>query len=393
MVCQRWCVAPGATCTTPATQNEGRCRQVPRLPRETKVDVTRCHACDAKCRGAPATNGDQARHQVQLVPRLPRKTKVDVTKCHACHAKRRWMSPSATPATQSAAASPATKTGPSAPPSATCPTPATQNEGRCRQVPRLPRETKVDVTKCHACHAKCRSGPGDQRRPSVPPSATCAAPTRPNAGRCRQVPCLPRETKVDVTKCHACHAKCRGAPGDQRRPSAPPSPTCTTPATQNEGGCDQVPRLPRETKVDVTKCHACHAKCRGAQGDQRRPSAPPSATCTTPATQNEGRCRQVPRLPRETKVDVTKCHACHAKCRSAPGNQRRPSAPPSATCTTPATQNEGRCRQVPRLPRETKVDVTKCHACHAKCRSAPGNQRRPRATKSNLYHACHAKRR
>ena len=38
---------------------------------------------------------------------------------------------------------------------------ATQNEDRCRQVlrlprqaPRLPRETKVDVAKCHACHAK-----------------------------------------------------------------------------------------------------------------------------------------------------------------------------------------------------------------------------------------------
>ena len=30
---------------------------------------------------------------------------------------------------------------------------------------------------------------------------------------------------------------------------------------------DGVPRLPRETKVDVTKCHACHAKCRGVTGD------------------------------------------------------------------------------------------------------------------------------
>ena len=37
---------------------------------------------------------------------------------------------------------------------------------------------------------------------------------------------------------------------------------------------------------------------------------------------------------------------------------------PSAT---PASPNEGRCRQVPRLPGKTKVDVTKCHACHAKC--------------------------
>ena len=31
---------------------------------------------------------------------------------------------------------------------------ATQNDGRCEVVPRLPRETKVDVTKCHACHAE-----------------------------------------------------------------------------------------------------------------------------------------------------------------------------------------------------------------------------------------------
>ena len=31
---------------------------------------------------------------------------VDVTKYHACHVKRRWMSPSATPATPTAAASP-----------------------------------------------------------------------------------------------------------------------------------------------------------------------------------------------------------------------------------------------------------------------------------------------
>ena len=31
-----------------------------------------------------------------------------------------------------------------------------------------------------------------------------------------------------------------------------------TPATQSEGGCHQVPRLPRETKADVAKCLACH---------------------------------------------------------------------------------------------------------------------------------------
>ena len=47
---------------------------------------------------SPAPKRAQARHQVQQAPHLPRETKVDVAKCHACHAKRRWMSPSATPA-------------------------------------------------------------------------------------------------------------------------------------------------------------------------------------------------------------------------------------------------------------------------------------------------------
>ena len=45
VVCERRWMSPSAT---PATQNEGRCLQVPRLPRETKVDVTKCHACRAK---------------------------------------------------------------------------------------------------------------------------------------------------------------------------------------------------------------------------------------------------------------------------------------------------------------------------------------------------------
>ena len=156
-----------------------------------------------------------------------------VTKCHACHMKRTWMLPSATP--------------------------ATQNEDGRHQVPHLPRETKVDVAKCDACHAKRRW---------MSPSATAA--TR-NEGACHQVPRLPRETKVHVAKCHACHAKYRGVTGDQARPSAPMR----------------------------NKCHACHAKRRWMS---------PSAT---PATRNEDGCHQVPRLPRKTKVDVAKRRACH----------------------------------------------------------------------------------
>ena len=127
---------------TPATQSDGRCRQVP-------------------------------------------KVEVDVAKRHACHAKWKSMSPSATPATQTAAAM-----SPSA-------TPATQSEGRCHQVPRLPRKVKVHVGKCHACHANSRGDHGAKRGPkpaqcykchamwrSMSPSAT---PTTQSDGRCRQV--------------------------------------------------------------------------------------------------------------------------------------------------------------------------------------------------------------
>ena len=100
-----------------------------------------------------------------------------------------------------------------------------------------------------------------------------------------------------------CKARRRGAHGNQLRHQSPPSAVGATPATQSEGGCQWVPRLRRKTKVDVAKCHACHAKWRWM------------SVSATPATQNEGGCRQVPRLPRKVKVDVSECHACHAKGR------------------------------------------------------------------------------
>ena len=137
----------------------------------------------------------------KMVPCLPRKTKVDVTKCHACHVKRRWMSPSVTPATQSAAASPATKTAPSAPP---------------------------EPDQCHKCHAKRRW-------------------MSRNEGACRQGLRLPRK----VPRRH------RRPKPPQARHQSQPSAVSATPATQSAGGRHQVPRLPRETKVHVAKCHAC----------------------------------------------------------------------------------------------------------------------------------------
>ena len=74
------------------------------------------------------------------------------------------------------------------------------------------------------------------------------------------------------------------------------------------------------------------------------PSMSPSAT---PATQSEGRCREVPRLslPCKVKVGVAKCHACHANGGGDHGAQRGPSAPPEP------------------------AQYDKCHACHAECTS------------------------
>ena len=196
---------------------------------------------------------------------LPRKVEVDVSKYHACHVKRRWMSQSATPAMQSA-------------------TPATQSAATCRQVPRLP----------------CKK----PRRPRQHLRTKRAAGASPMP----YVPGLPRKVEVDGSKYYA------------------------------------ILRLPRETKVDVSKCHACHAKCSycHAKCSYMSPSA-------TPATQKAS-------APTAT-----------------PENQARRRSQPDAIRATPATQSGSRFVQVPRLPRETKADVSQCHACHAKC------------------HACHAK--
>ena len=125
-------------------------------------------------------------------------------------------------------------------------------------------------------------------------------------GGCHQAPHLPRKTKVDVSKCHACHVKRRWM-----SPSA-------LPGTQSGSRCHQVTRLPRKVEVHVAKCHACHANSGGVHGVNWEPSAPPEP------------------------AQCHKCHACHAKWRS---------MPPSAA---PATQNARTCRQVPCLPRKQR---------------------------------------
>ena len=164
--------APPSTISgTPATQNDGTCEFVPRLPRETKVDTV-CvdkECVDKECVDKVCVDKEcvdkECVDKVCVDKECVTKsvwTKSVLTKCHV---KRKWMSGCATPATQNGAAPQAPNPGPSAPPSTISGTPATQNDGTCEFVPRLPRETKVDVKLCHACHAKWRGAPGAKSGP------------------------------------------------------------------------------------------------------------------------------------------------------------------------------------------------------------------------------------
>ena len=176
-----------------------------RLPRETEVNVTERRACHPKRRGAPGEQGDPC------APLNP----AQCCKCNACHAKRRPMPPSATPAVQTETVSP----------------PATQNEGRCHQAPRLPGETEVNVTDPRAppaCHEKKRS---------MSPSATPATQSATAACHAKRKSMPPSATLAKCCKCYVCHTK-----GKSMSPSA-------TPAMQNESQYYyRVPRLPAQCR-------------------------------------------------------------------------------------------------------------------------------------------------
>ena len=180
-------------------------------------------------------------------------------------------------------------------PSARSATPA--SEGRCHQMPRLPRKVQVYVydTKCRACH---KNGPMCHK--------ARACPTK--------------KVRVDVAKCHACHTKCRSM-----SPSA-------TPATQNGRRCHQVPRLPHKVKVDAAKCNACRTK----KVDVTKSHACPTKwTLMSPST---SQTKWTSMSPSATPATQT------AAATTAPnGNQARHQSQPSAISATPATQSEGRC--------------------------------------------------
>ena len=135
MVCQRWCVKDG----------------VSKMVRDNVVCQRWC--VTKLCVKDAVSN--------MVGPSAPPKP-AQCHKCHACHAKRRWMSPSATP--------------------------ATRKEGGCRQVPHLPRR----VPRRHQRHRRTSAPKRAQARPSAPKrahaSAIGAKPATQNQGGCTTTP-------------------------------------------------------------------------------------------------------------------------------------------------------------------------------------------------------------
>ena len=181
----------------------------------------------------------------------------------------------------------------------------------------------------------------------------------------QKVPRLPRKSSLRYRKCHACHAKDRGATSVLLRRQASGdiyggTESTTPPATQKTAAPHQsyfvaklpltsmvvqkVPRLPRKSSLRCRKRHACHAKDRGATSVLLRRQASADIYGGT----------KVPRLPRKSLLGCRKCHACHAKDRGATSVLLRRQASADiyggTESTTPATQIEPEVPKVPRLP-------------------------------------------
>ena len=143
-----------------------------------------------------------------LLPTLGQKSASQATPLRAGHdTNRHSMSPSGTPATQSDAAPRATIADPSArpDPAQRCERHAchAKNKGRCHLAPRLPTQSDAAPRKIKA-------------DPSAPPDP---------AQRCHQLARLPRQTAVNVTECHASAAQSEAARrATNADPSAPPDP-------------------------------------------------------------------------------------------------------------------------------------------------------------------------
>ena len=151
---------------------------------------------------------------------------------------------------------------------------------------------------------------------------------------------------------HSCHAKDRGATSVLLRRQASADiyggTESTTPATQIQPEVP-VPRLPRKSSLRCRKCHAWHAKDRGATSVLLRRQASADiyggTESTTPATQIQPEVPKVPRLPRKgprRHISPTVLLRRQASADIYGGTES----------TTPATRIQPEVPKVRRLPRK-----------------------------------------
>ena len=153
----------------------------------------------------------------------------------------------------------------------------------------------MDVSKCHACHANSRGVPAPHLKPSAPPEPaqchkchTCHARVEVDVTKYHTSHVKRRWMFHDVSKCHACRANSRGVPAPHLKPGAPPEPaqchkchTCHARVSCVTTSCVWAPGV-MTSCVCVCEQVVCVSKL---------------CASTTPATCNEDGCLQVPRLP------------------------------------------------------------------------------------------------
>ena len=345
--------------------------KVPHLSRKSSLRYRKCHACHANRpwgleSAMPVTQNAAASIRARMSASFHRPLWRS-TKCHTCHANRPWGLESATLVTQNAAASIRPRMSPS----------FRRPLWRCR--------------KCHTCHA---NRPWDHQS-AAPVTQNAAASIRPRMSASFRRP-LWRSRKW-----HTCHAN--RAWGTES----------ATPVTQNAAApqvtrdvaqlpltsmkVSKVSHLSRKSSLRYRKCHACHAKRRGATGDPgcRQASADlyEGLESATPVTQIEPEVPKVPRLSRKTPRRhrwpgmspsfrwplwrPRKCHTCHANrawgTESATPVTQNAAAPEVTRDVAKLPLTSMKVSKVPHLSRKSSLRYRKCHACHAKRRGATGD--------------------
>ena len=336
--------------------------KVPHLPRKSNLICWKCHACDAKSRSAQsvlvrrqasADTYEDTATQIELevleVWHLPRKKPRRPSSPSSSPSFRRWhlwryrKKPRRSVLVRRQASAGDTESS----------TPATQIKFEVLKLPRQPRKKprRPPITPSSSPSFRWHLNGNIPKVPRLPrkssrdealkvPRLPCKKPWRPISPSPSSSPrfrghlwnILPCKSSLRCWKRHTCRTKSYGAQSILVRRQASADfdygdAESTTPATQIEPWgvkasrlprkkprrqislidvykeISKASRLPRKSSLRCWKCHACHAKSRGAESVLVRRQASADiygdTESTTPATQIEPDLLKVSRLPRK----------------------------------------------------------------------------------------------